>query len=205
MDPVTSLHLLYISRNLVNCCATVGTSFTNYPEQIEVAEFEHYGRRTCSKHPRSIDCRRRRQQSRPSASFVDNTIDLSWRNLLSPEFMTKIQSEVSIFCRYQNFTTPCRTGGRQLPCQNQLDAFSRFDRTSTCDRYRQTDGQTRGNASWFKAKVKQTGSGHDRFRYNPTKAAGKYQLAQVQLDWTSSKNVLLDELTETRAVRGVTD
>ena len=157
MDPVTSLHLLYISRNLVNCCATVGTSFTNNPEQIEVAEFEHYGRRTCSKHPRSIDCRRRRQQSRPSASFVDNSIDLSWRKFPSPEFMTKIQSEVSIFCRYQNFTTPCRTGGRQLPCQNQLDAFSRFDRTSTCDRYRQTDGQTRGNASWFKAKVKQTG------------------------------------------------
>ena len=27
----------------------------------------------------------------------------------------------------------CRPGGRKLACQNQLDSFSRFDRTPTCD------------------------------------------------------------------------
>jgi len=27
----------------------------------------------------------------------------------------------------------CRPGGRKLACQNQLDLFSRFDRTPTCD------------------------------------------------------------------------
>ena len=45
------------------------------------------------------------------------------------------------FCRYANFLlTQCRIGRRKLTWQNQLDSFSRFDRTPTCDRqtYRQT-------------------------------------------------------------------
>jgi len=37
-----------VSRNLVNCCTTVGGCTTN-PQQIEVMEVEHYGRLTCNK------------------------------------------------------------------------------------------------------------------------------------------------------------
>ena len=33
-------------------------------------------------------------QARPLASFVDNTIDLPWRNFLSPGFGAKFQMEV---------------------------------------------------------------------------------------------------------------
>ena len=38
-----------VSRNLVNGCTTVGTSFTANPQRIEETELEHYGRRACSK------------------------------------------------------------------------------------------------------------------------------------------------------------
>ena len=45
--------------------------------------------------------------------------------------------------RYANFfLTQCRIGGRKLSRQNQLDSFSRFDTTPTCERHRQTDRQT---------------------------------------------------------------
>jgi len=42
-----------------------------------------YGRPTCSKQPRRVDRRKCGQQARPSTSFVDNTIDLLWRNFFS--------------------------------------------------------------------------------------------------------------------------
>ena len=39
-----------------------------------------------------------------------------------------------IFWKYPSFLlTQCTTGGRKLPCQNQLDSFSRLDRTPNCD------------------------------------------------------------------------
>lgn len=41
----------YVSRDLVNCCTTVGTagtSCTANQQQIEVIELDHYGRRTCN-------------------------------------------------------------------------------------------------------------------------------------------------------------
>jgi len=48
-----------------------------------------------------------RQQARPSSStmtsFVDNAVDLPWRNFLSPNFGTKFQREVPEFLRYSYF------------------------------------------------------------------------------------------------------
>ena len=54
-----------------------------------------------------------------------------------PEFGAKFEREVAYSRRYQNFlTTQCRRSRTKLPCQNQPDSFSRFDRTPTCDRHR---------------------------------------------------------------------
>ena len=38
-----------VSQNLVNCCTTVGTSYTRNPEQIEVTELRGYSQPTCNK------------------------------------------------------------------------------------------------------------------------------------------------------------
>jgi len=38
-----------VSRNLVNCCTTVGTTCTTNREQIEVMQLEGYSRPTCNK------------------------------------------------------------------------------------------------------------------------------------------------------------
>jgi len=88
----------YVSRTLVNC-TTVGTSCTRNPQQIEVPVVwpEGYGWSTCSKQPRRVDRRRYRQQSRSSTVFVDNTLDLPWRNFPSPQFGTKFQRKVPSF------------------------------------------------------------------------------------------------------------
>jgi len=80
--PQTDRAMRCASQNLMNCCTAVGTSCTS-PEQIEVMELEVYGRTT-----------RCDPQARPLASFVDNTIDLPWRNFLSPGFGAKFQMEV---------------------------------------------------------------------------------------------------------------
>ena len=48
---------------------------------------------------RRVDCRKRCQQARafgPSTSFVDNTMDLLWRNFLRAESGTKFQREVPV-------------------------------------------------------------------------------------------------------------
>jgi len=66
------------------------------------------------------------------------TIDVPWRNFLSPEYGTKFQREVPLFWRYQNFLKiQSRIGRRKLPCQKtQFDSFIRFDRTPTCNSHR---------------------------------------------------------------------
>jgi len=66
----------YVSRNVVNCCTTVGTVCTTNPQQIEVMELECYSRPACGKQPRRVDRRRYDQQAGLSTSFADNTIDL---------------------------------------------------------------------------------------------------------------------------------
>ena len=95
---------------------------------------------SCSKQPQRVDCRRCHQPPRPSTSFVDNTIDLPWRNFLSPEFGTKFQKKETLFRRYLDFLK--HNVGQvegSFHAANQLD-LSR----PACDRptYRQTDGQT---------------------------------------------------------------
>ena len=60
-------------------------------------ELEGYSSSTCSTQPRLVDCRigvvnkldRRRRH------FVDDTIDLPWRNFLSLKFGVKSQRKVS--------------------------------------------------------------------------------------------------------------
>jgi len=47
--PQTDWAMRYVSRNLVNCCTTVGTSCPTNPQQIEVMELEHYSRWMCNK------------------------------------------------------------------------------------------------------------------------------------------------------------
>ena len=71
---------------------------------------------------------------------------MPWRNFLSQDFRTKFHREVPLFLEIPNFLlTQCWTGGRKLACQNQLDSFSCFDRTPTCDR--RTDTDTDGHRS----------------------------------------------------------
>jgi len=41
--------------------------------------------------------------------------------------------------------------------QNQLDSFSRFDRTPTCDRQTDTDGQTQGRIASRRASTASRG------------------------------------------------
>jgi len=80
----------------------VGTNCTTNPEQIEIVELEGhsplmYNELCASSHDafdRSIGDV---VQARPSTSFVDNAIDLPWRNFLSPEFAAKFQREVPEF------------------------------------------------------------------------------------------------------------
>ena len=85
----------YVSRNIsVDCCTTVGRHFTTSPQKIKAMELKHYGRQpvvNCVRvQPRRVDRRKCGQQARPSTSFVDNfvdnTIDISSKNFLSPEF-----------------------------------------------------------------------------------------------------------------------
>ena len=52
--PQTDRATRSVSRNLVNCCTTVGTSCTAYPQQIETELECCYGRPTCDKLCRSI-------------------------------------------------------------------------------------------------------------------------------------------------------
>ena len=65
-------------------------------------KLESYGWRTCSKEPRpSYRCC---QQARPSTSFVDNTIDWSWRNFLGPGSLRQSsEGGVPLFWRNSNF------------------------------------------------------------------------------------------------------
>ena len=74
----------------VKILSTVETSCTTNPQQIEVrSERVTVDRPVVNSHD-SLTYRCR-QQTRPSTktSFVENAIDLPWRNFLSPEFVTK--------------------------------------------------------------------------------------------------------------------
>jgi len=76
------------ARRAANCCTTVKTRCRN-PPQIDRIDGSYsiraYGRPPCNKlfassHDTSTVVYRRGQQTRPSTSFVDNMIELLWRN-----------------------------------------------------------------------------------------------------------------------------
>jgi len=71
-----------------------------------------------------------------------STIDMPWRNFLSPEFRKKFQRDVPLFLQIPNFLeTQCRTGRKKPPRKKtQLDPSNHFNRTLTCDRLTQTQG-----------------------------------------------------------------
>jgi len=88
----------------------------------------------CSKQPRLVNYR-------PSTSFVDNAIDLPWRNFLSPEFGTKFQREVPSFLEILKFPyNTVRDSWKEASMPKQLDSSARFDTMLACDR--RTDEQT---------------------------------------------------------------
>jgi len=83
----------------VEVLSTVETICTTNPQQIEVIELPvKVDRLVVNSHDSSIAVQRCRQQTRPSTTttmnFVDNAMDLTWRNFLSPEFGTEFQREV---------------------------------------------------------------------------------------------------------------
>jgi len=63
-------------------------------------------------------------------------------NFISPEFWTKFQKEVPLFLKIPEFPTNTVQDKwkKTFHAKNQLDSFSHFDRTPTCDRHRH--GQT---------------------------------------------------------------
>ena len=79
--------------------------------QIAVMELEgYYSWSTCIKQPRLVDCRigvvnklDRRRRRRRLPRFVDNAIDLPWRNFLRSEFGAKFQREVPLFSEVPEF------------------------------------------------------------------------------------------------------
>jgi len=94
-----------------------------------IMELERYGRRTCSKQPRSVDRRRCRQHARPSTSFVGYTIDSPWGKFLNPDFGTKFQNPEGSAVIFEIPECPHNTvsaqegTSRKLPCR--LDTFIR--------------------------------------------------------------------------------
>jgi len=67
-------------------------------------------------------------------SFVDNTIDFLWQNFLSPEFGVSEGSSLIFGDTQIALQHKSGTGGRNPPCQNQLDSSSHFDTTPACNR-----------------------------------------------------------------------
>ena len=110
-----------VSRNLVNCCTTVGTICTTNPQQIEVMELEYYSRRMCSKQPWRVDRRRYCQPSTSSIvdKFADNAVDLiALAKISESRVWNKVpERSAHLFWRYPNFlTTQRRIGGTKPPC-----------------------------------------------------------------------------------------
>ena len=123
--------------------ATVETRCTINPQQFEVMELDNHGR------PFSKNATTRRLSTSSTVddddefwSFVDNAIDLPWRNFLSPEFGTMFHSEVPLLGRYPKFlynnTVWDRRRKRHI-CQH--DSTSRFDTIPACGG--RTDGHRR--------------------------------------------------------------
>ena len=98
---------------------------------------EGYSLSTCCIQLRRVVSRQCRQQAPSSTSYVDNAIDLPWRNFQSPESGIKFQREVPLFLEIPKF--PHNTVWDRWKEAYVLKTNSiRFD-TTTDGR---TDGQT---------------------------------------------------------------
>ena len=114
-------------------------------------ELKGYSRPTCNKlrarcvQPRCVDRHKCRQQTRLSASFVDNTN----RPPLAKFSKSRVWDEVPdrsapYIWRYSNFLiTQCRIGGKKFPHQKVARISSRFDTIPACGKQndRRTDKQ----------------------------------------------------------------
>ena len=65
-------------------------------------------------------------------SFVDNKIDLPWRNFLSPEVRVKFQREVPLFLGRQLNILVTLIDRRKLPCQTRSSAIAEGPRDASC-------------------------------------------------------------------------
>jgi len=131
-----------VSHNLVNCFTAARKSRTTNRELIEVMELEGYSRPMCNKLCASsndasivvgvIHKLDRRQFCRPHERLDE-------AKFLKSGVRQSIRGKYPYFQRYPNvLITQCRICRRELPRQKQLDSFSRFDRTPTCDGHRRT-------------------------------------------------------------------
>ena len=133
----------YVSQNLVNCINKLyNKSTTSRSDGVTVLQLIDL-QWTATTRRLSYRCRQQARPSTTTTSFVDNAIDLSWRNFLNPEFgfwsLGTSQREVSKFLEILKFScTTVRNRWKQTPCQKQLDSSSRLDTVPACDK--RTDG-----------------------------------------------------------------
>ena len=120
---------------------------------MEVMELVGYSRPTynklCASSHDVLDRHRSNPQAPQSTTFVDHSIDLPWRNFLSPKRVWgKFQREVSLFWRYPNFlTAQCNIGSREAPMPKPAVSVKSFRYNPGLWRTdRRTDGQTRDDS-----------------------------------------------------------
>ena len=83
------------------------------------------------------------QQAPPSTSFVDNTIDLPWRNFLNLEFGTN-RTKVPLLMELPKYPYNAMSVGeveRSLRAENWPDLSDRLDTIPACDGRTDTDGR----------------------------------------------------------------
>ena len=138
----------YISQNLVSCrnkLCNYRLVYNKWSQRVTV------DRLVVNSRDSSIVVYRCRRQayllSSTTTSFVDNSIDLPWRNFKVWSLGQSSRGKYPNFWRYRNFLiTHCGSAGlgKVAPCQNQLDSFSRFYAIYwlVTDGQRRSDGRT---------------------------------------------------------------
>ena len=95
-------------------------------------------------------------------SFVDNKIDLPWRNFLSSEVRVKFQREVPLFLGRQlaaaEYTSNTYRSKEAPMPKTELNSFIRFHRTPTCDRRTKRDRGTQVHDIGYHASIASRGN-----------------------------------------------
>ena len=170
---------MFVSRNPVNCCTTVGTSCTTNWEQIEALKFEGYSRPTRDRlratSNYALDGLRCDPQARPSIEFCWQRHRLATVKFSKSRAWGKVRGKYLYFRRHQNFlTTQYGIGGRKLPYQNPARLVQSF-RYNTG--FWWTDGRT-----------------HDDSIYRATaqRRAVKIEAVKVSIpDWFRGRDLVL--------------